>query len=120
MKFIALALVLFAVGCRSAWNRHDESLYTVMKEPSPETTLAHAILLKQILDAAEAAHRRPPAGMCAEYAYYQAKLGRLAEARPYLKREAEHYPEAKKFLEAFSRFLEGVRPTTGNSKRTAK
>ncbi len=104
--WVAMALV----GCRSPWDRHDESLYAAMKEPSVATAQAHSELIHQILENARERGTRPPAGMSAEYAYYLAKLGRSKEAKAALELGAKHYPEAKTFLKVFERFLEGVTP----------
>lgn len=123
MKSVLAASLVVAVcsaGCRSTWSQHDESLYTVMKAPSPATTLAHAKLVKRVIDNAESANVRPPAGLCAEYAFYLAKLGRLDEAKVYLDRESTYYPEAKTFLVAFERFLQGVTPIAGQVEAPVK
>ena len=103
------------VGCRSAWQQHDASLYAVMKNPSPATAQAHAKIIETIIANAEAHGAAPPAGMSAEYAYYLAKLGRRDEAKAYLEREAKNYPEAKTFLVVLERFIEGVTPLAGDN-----
>ncbi len=107
---LLLPLAAVATGCKSAWERHDEVHYVAIKTPSPETAQAYAKLLEEIIQNAEKANTRPPAGVCAEYAYYQAKLGRLDIGGPYLEKEAQYYPEARTFLTAFRRFLGGVTP----------
>ena len=109
MRWLAVAL-LCLTACRSAWQRHDEVHYDAIRTPSAETALVYAELLKEIIDNAEAGGRRPPAGVCAEYAYYQARLGRLDLAEPWLAKEAKYYPEAQTFLVAMRRFLQGVQP----------
>ncbi len=115
LSSVLLPVLLFSLGCSTPWDRHDEVLYTSMKEPSAETAAAYAKLLEEIIKNAEAAKRRPPAGVCAEYAYYQAKLGRLDQAKPYLEKEAQYYPEARTFLQALERFLQGVTPVASKS-----
>jgi hypothetical protein len=111
-----LHVLTILAGCSSSpWTRHDASLYTVMKEPSPATVAQHAQLLEQTIQQANQANVRPPAGVCAEYAYYLAKLGRGGEAKKFLDLEARHYPEAKTFIKALERFLEGVTPIAGGT-----
>lgn len=110
---LVIALVTL-VGCKTAWERHDESLYSVMKNPSAATAEAHSKVIHSIIKNAQARDARPPAGLSAEYAYYLAKLGRRDEAKAYLDLEARHYPEAKTFLAVLERFLEGVTPLGGN------
>jgi hypothetical protein len=111
----ALGLLISTAGCRSAWSHHDESLYVAMKDATPAAIQTHAELLREIIENAERGAARPPAGVCAEYAFYLAKLGRIEEANAYLEKEATHYPEARTFLVALGRFLPAVSPVAGGT-----
>jgi len=109
--FLVVA-ALFA-GCTSSpWSNYGPSMYSVLKDPSVETTQAHFELLGRVIQNARDGGRKPPPGMQAEYAYYATRLGRPEEAKQSIEAEAKDYPEARTFLVLFGRYLATVAPIT--------
>ncbi len=107
----SLALTgLLAAGCVSdPWTIYDSSLYTTLREPSPETYAAHLDLLLLLVDRREAQGQAPPPGICAESAFYLHRAGRTSEASAYLAREKRYYPESGLVVAALGRLIAGER-----------
>lgn len=105
------SLHFLAAGCASdPWTRYEMSLYSALKYPGQETMQSHARLLKEIIVSAEEKKLRPPPGICAEFAFYTARLGKTDIARKALVREIHYYPESAKFVAVVTRMLEGPKP----------
>ena len=108
---VLLSLHLIAAGCVSdPWTRYETSLYSALKYPGQETMQSHAHLLREIIVSAEEKKLRPPPGICAEFAFYTARLGEADIARKALAREMHYYPEATRFVAVVARMLDGPEP----------
>lgn len=98
----------FLLGCRtSAWERYELSLYEHVRVPNEETLAVHASTLKQVIEEAEANGRKPPPGMCAEYAHILARRGDASGSRAFLEREVDAYPESASFTAVVGKLLSG-------------
>jgi hypothetical protein len=85
---VACAVAALTGGCGvPAWQRYEESLYTSLKVPGPETYAEHTQLLAEVLAEAQAENRTPPPGVFAEYGFYLARTGRASEAKRYFEAE---------------------------------
>lgn len=107
IALIAVGSFCIAGGCSSPWDRYEDSLYEALKVPQPEVYARHADLLRGISEYYEAEARKPPPGVLAECGLYLARLGRIEEARRYLRAETEAYPESAVFMAALERAIEG-------------
>ena len=92
------ALALLSACASDPWGSYHDSLHDAISDGTREARIEHAEHLAQIVAAAELAGRKPPPGVYAELAYYQARLGDLAEVDRLLEKELESYPESEKFL----------------------
>ncbi len=105
---LTLALLAFGSGCAGdPWKAYDASLYTTLREPSPETYATHLALLLRLVEQREAQGKTPPPGICAECAFYLHRVGRTSEASTYLAKEKQHYPEATPVVSALERLIAG-------------
>ena len=101
-------IALLACGCAGdPWEAYDSSLYSTLREPSPETYAAHLALLLRLVEEREAQGKVPPPGICAESAFYLHRVGRSSEASAYLARETRHYPESGPVVSALGRLIDG-------------
>jgi hypothetical protein len=110
-RILALALLstfVLMAGCASSWERYDESLYLSIKEATPEAYESHARLLAAIIAESYESGVKPPPGICAEYAFYLARLQRPKEGEVYLAKEVEYYPESQTFVAVLKRLMEGA------------
>ena len=129
-RLVPLIAVLFSLnfivaGCASSdpWARYDMSLYGALKSPGEETLESHATLLREIIVSAEKKKLRPPPGICAEFAFYTARMGKTEIARKALAREVHYYPESSKFVAIVTKMLDGPKPEpaeTGESPEPKK
>ena len=105
---LVLALLAYGSGCAGdPWQADDASLYTTLREPSPETYTTHLALLLRLVEQREAQGKAPPPGICAECAFYLHRVGRTSEASTYLAKETQHYPEASSVVSALERLIAG-------------
>ena len=112
---VILGCALTLSGCQPAWLRYENSVYASIKESNQEAFAAHAVLLKEVIEEREAEGRKPPPGVCAEYAYYLARLGRGEESHTYLAKEVLYYPESRVFVAALERLIAGEDKVLGNA-----
>ena len=114
MNALARAFLIFAAlfaGCRGdTLQRYETSLYTVLREPSPEHTAEHADFLEKAILEAEAEGRKPPPGICIECALYLDRTDRSGQAQAFLDRELRYYPEAEALVAVMVRLFAGKAP----------
>ena len=108
---LLLIVPLLCAACASSpWDDYQSSLYDSLDVGTKEARNDHAALLTKLVVASEAAGGRPPPGVCAELAFYRSRLGEAGEVDRLLALEEQHYPEAKRFLDAMRRVLVGPEP----------
>ena len=114
MSSLARGCLIFAAvlsSCRGdTLQRYETSLYTVLREPSPEHTAEHAEFLTEAVREAEAEGRKPPPGICIECALYLERTDRTGEAQEFLDRELRYYPESAVVVAVMVRLLAGKAP----------
>lgn len=119
--WLLLFYAMFFWGCASAWERYSESLYHSMQEDSPEAREKHSQLLQEIISDAESKGQKPYPGLCAEYAFYLARMQRTDQASVYLEKEIQYYPESITFVRILERMMRGAKdvlsPTTESEKK---
>lgn len=107
MRWTALifATVLSCVpGCTIqkpmyVWLNYSDSLYSLKKNPTPETLATHKEVLLKIMEESKEAELRVPPGVYAEYGYLLFQEGQVTEAVQYFDKEATTYPESREFIE---------------------
>ena len=115
---VLFPLIFIGAGCASdPWTRYDMSLYGALKYPGEETLESHATLLREIIVSAEKKKLRPPPGICAEFAFYTARLGKIDIARKALAREVHYYPESSKFVAIVTKMLDGPKPESAETQK---
>ena len=101
-----LALVVVAVallaGCATpqqkyAWGTYDHSLYVYYKDPAKAAALAQS--LEATISAAEKTNAIVGPGIYAEYGYLQLQQGNSTGAIDSFRKEANHWPESKVFMD---------------------
>ena len=111
LLILAVGLLVVLPGCGgSTLQKYETSLYTVLREPSPEHTAEHAEFLEQAVLKAEAEGRKPPPGICIECALYLDRIVRGGEAQEFLDRELRYYPESAVIIAVMVRVLAGEAP----------
>ena len=100
---VLFSLHFIAAGCANdPWTRYEMSLYSALKYPGQETLESHATLLREIIVSAEKKKLRPPPGICAEFAFYTAQLGKTDIARKALAREIHYCHTLRAILAKFA------------------
>lgn len=100
--FIAL---LFIGGCASQsgvqyyWGDYSKTLYTLKKEPSPESEQRHMAELEEIISKSKDKNLRAPPGVQAELGYMYASRGDAKKASGLYQAEIVAYPESRLFVE---------------------
>jgi len=103
-----LAGFIILTSCASPWERYDESLYSLLKNATPEAVEDHIELLGEIVTGAEEKGEKPPPGVCAEYGYRLAtQKGELDKGLKQLDKETGYYPESELFVLALKRSVSG-------------
>jgi hypothetical protein len=100
-----LALLLLAsIGCARNtttyyWSGYQWSAYSgnQIDRGGPESKRFEATL-KRILERSDAAKRKPPPGVAAEYGYLFFRRGEMDAAVQYFEREAREWPESGAFM----------------------
>jgi len=92
------ALVLVGVGQAADsslydWANYERDLHKALTEPKKAVILE--VTLKEMIAEADAAGRKPPPGVLAEYGYFQLKAGDTEAAIKLFEREAREWPESE-------------------------
>ena len=114
-----VALALTGVGCASDsrtyyWSSYQWDSYSGpafgRSRAGPETKKFEATL-ERIIERSDAAGRRTPPGVLAEYGYLFFKRGEMESAVRYFEREAREWPESAAFM---NRMIEQAKQGSGS------
>jgi hypothetical protein len=101
---LGLALLLASVGCARDtrmyyWSSYQWSAYSgnQITRGGPESKRFEETL-KRILERSDAAKRKPPPGVAAEYGYLCFQRGEMDTAVQHFEREAREWPESEVFM----------------------
>jgi hypothetical protein len=108
----AFLLILLLSGCAETggvkyyWGDYSDTLYSLKKDPTPETELRHIEELQDIIEVSTETGFKVPPGVQAELGYRYAQKGEMEQTRGLFNSELTTYPESKFFIERLQEMLE--------------
>lgn len=107
-----------ALGARATedrlyyWSSYERDLFQAYYRPKQtERWQTFEATLLRIIEESDAAGRKPPPGLLAEYGYFLAERGEYDTAIEYFEREATEWPESAGWME---RLIAKVREAAGS------